>query len=212
MFKEIRVALFLSVVGVVCGPTFADTAVDFNLAGSVWGSPIGGSNHGWQFTVNQGITVSHLGLYDYPPDGFSADHPIGLWRLNDGTLLTSGTMHAGTVDPLTNHFRYIDVPDVQLSIGVNYVIGYYSYSDNSDKAITKAAGLQVSPAINLVVSRWDTSGQFQMPMNITPDEDEFGDPQPNPDAFGPNFKFEVPEPMTLLLLSLGGLLLHRRCK
>jgi len=76
------------------------------------GWPNAGSNHGWEFTVNEEITLTHLGLYDHGDNGFSIDHPIGLWRLSDEALLASGTVSAGTGDTLIDHFRYIDVPDV----------------------------------------------------------------------------------------------------
>ena len=185
----------------------AETAVTFDYNNSAGGWPVGGSNYGWQFTVNQNIKLTHLGLYDDWPNGFSIDHPIGLWRLNDGTLLASGTMSAGTSDTLINHFRYIDVPDVQLSVGVNYVVGYYTSSDHSDYMITEASSLQVNPVVNLVVGRWDISGRFQMPANLNV-------PNPlepfMPHDFGPNFLFEVPEPATLLLLGAGAMMLRRR--
>lgn len=210
MLKKTKAVLFLFVLGFVCRSIFADTAVDLDPS-SYAGAPAAGSNHGWQFTVNNSIKVTHLGLFDKSDNGFAIDHPIGLWRLNDGTLLTSGTISAGTVDPLTDHFRYIDVPDVQLSVGVDYVIGFYSDTDFADRMISDADALQINPAINLIVGRWDGGGQFQMPANVLPDEDEFGDPQPYPDRFGPNFLF-VPEPMTLLLLGLGGVMLRRRSR
>ena len=198
--------MWVVILGLVSECPADDIAVSFNISTSEMATPSGGSNHGWQFTANNPIKVTHLGLYDEWPDGFTINHPIGLWRLNDGTLLASGTIIAGTINPLIDHFRYVDVPDVQLSVGVNYVVGYYS-AQTVDDQVCKAGGLQVNPAINLVVGRNDGAGQFQMPANInTPNP-----PEPfYPDDFGPNFLFEVPEPMTLLLFGLGSLILRNR--
>jgi hypothetical protein len=212
MFKCGHITVFLAVIlGLFSESLANDVAVDFNISTSQWGGMVAGSNHGWQFTANQSITVTHLGLYDEWPDGFSIDHPIGLWRLNDGSLLASGTMSAGTGDTLTDHFRYIDIPDVQLSVGMDYVVGFYSAFECSNEMIIKADGLQVNPAISLVVGRYDVGGQFQMPANPIPTEGENPwDPPPDPDRFGPNFLFEVPEPYTLILLGIGGIFLRKR--
>ena len=212
MSKKVGRILFASILCLLAGnmPLFANEAVSFTASETGW--PVAGSNHGWQFTVNNSITVTHLGLFDLYDDGFFIAHLIGLWRLNDGTLLTSGTISAGTVNPLTNHFRYIDVPNVQLSVGVDYVVGFYSDTARMDRMVMAANNLQVNSAINLIAGRYDGTGQFQMPVNIIPYEDEFGQPQPYPDRFGPNFLFEVPEPTTLLLLGIGGLFLRKRSK
>lgn len=185
----------------------ADVAVSFSDWSDIaW--PVAGSNHGWKFTVSGEITLTHLGLYDRGANGFEIDHPIGLWRLSDSALLASGTMSAGTVDTALNDFRYIDVLDVDLSVGVDYVIGYYSDSGLADRNILKADDLQVNPAIDIVVRRWDIAGQFQMPANVY-EWDPYGGEPYAPDCFGPNFQF-IPEPGTILLLSLGCLFLRHR--
>jgi hypothetical protein len=80
-------------------------------------TPSGGSSHGWEFVANGPITVTQLGLFDYNNDGFQFDRPIGLFRVSDAALLTSGTIHAGTVDMLLAGFRYVDTPDVTLVPG-----------------------------------------------------------------------------------------------
>ena len=210
MFKKIA-NIVLLVILAVTGKCLGDVAVvslDPTTTDNDFAWPTAGSNHGWQFTVNQSVTVTHLGLFDKGANGFVIDHPIGLWRLNDGTLLASGTIGAGTVDILTNYFRYIDVPDVQLSVGVNYVIGFYSDTAHGDYEITNAHNLQLNPNINIIVSRNDGAGQFQMPADI------FVPPPPwepyDPDEFGPNFLFEVPEPASVALIMAGGMFLTLR--
>ena len=178
-------------------PTVAAIAVSLNPnSGGGWS--VSNSSHGWRFTVNQAISVTHLGLFDGDEPGFVHPHPIGLWRLSDEALLASGTISAGAVDPLLNHFRYIDVPDVALTPGENYVIAFYSESLTDDSMITDAVDLQVAPAVNIVEPRWGYDSQLAIPPNTA-----------IMDRFGPNFQF-IPEPATLCLLGLGGLALIRR--
>lgn len=164
-------------------------------------TPGGGTNHGWQFTANQPIEVTHLGLYDDDDDGFDIAHPIGLWRLSDQMLLASGTITVGAVDPLLDHFRYIDIPDIPLTVGEDYVIGYYSASSSGDGVIISAVNLQVDPAINIVTARFSSGLALGMPLTPT-----------SSDRFGPNFRF-IPAPGALLLGGIGvGFVtwLHRR--
>jgi len=199
--KKIVVSFAAAIIlAVISKPVFANVAV--GLTGGQYAWPGAGTNHGWQFTVNEPIIVTHLGLFDEWPDGFEIDHPIGLWRLSDSELLASGTVSAGTGDPLLDEFRYIDVPDVALDVDVDYVIGFYSELAMADKNITKAEDLEVNPAISIVAARWDVAGQSQMPANIVENPDY-------PDRFGPNFQF-IPEPGTAFLLGLGAMLLRRR--
>ena len=91
---------------------------------------------------------------------------------------------AGTGNPLLDHFRYIDTPDVALVTGVEYVIAYYSDVGGGDLVITNAAGLVVHPAVVLGTAR---VGLNQGGLGLPPITTEG-------DRFGPNFQFAtVPE-------------------
>ena len=213
MANKMRIVLVAAAIAlsVMSGMAGADVAVSLYPFSTEWAGMGAGTNGGWQFTVNDPIIVTHLGLFDKSASGFYIDHPIGLWRLSDSALLASGTMSAGKVNLLLDYFRYIDVPDVALDVGQDYVIGVYSEScnpPNCDRVILRADDLQVDAAIDIVVRRWDIAGQFQMPANIY-EWDPYGGEPYYPDEFGPNFQF-IPEPGTILLLSLGGLILRKR--
>ena len=142
--------------------------------------------------MNGPIVVTHLGLFDDYDDGFSIDFPIGLFRLEDEVLLTSGTMSAGTGDALLDHFRYIDTPDVALQVDETYVIAFYTSGHNSDRIISAAQNLVVASEITITNARGSgRQGGLRMPPDI-----QAGD------RFGPNFQF-VPEPATIGLLGVA---------
>ena len=100
----VSVAVVLLGAGSLSVEAPADVAVSLDPK-PLAGTPTPDSGHGWQFDVNGPIVVTHLGLFDDDDDGFSIDFPIGLFRLSDEVLLTSGTMSAGIGDALLDHFR-----------------------------------------------------------------------------------------------------------
>jgi len=164
------------------------------------------SNHGWQFTVNQPLEVTHVGLFDHEGDGFEVDHPIGLWQSPDGssndfTLLATGTITTGTSNPLINHFRYIDIPAITLNPQHVYIIGFYTgvgidTRAPDDAVVARLDELQVDPRINYMLGLYKVySSGLEFPTNLTSDE--------YPYRFGPNFKF-VPELATLVDFNRDG--------
>jgi hypothetical protein len=115
------------------------------------------SIHGWEFLVNQPITVTHLGLYDDQSDGLDIATPVGLFRLSDGELLTSGIISAGTSDPLIDLFRYVDVTDATLAAGEEYVLAQYTndpLQTNHDAMLEAYDVRTVDPAITLGLGRF----------------------------------------------------------
>ncbi|MGD8451769.1 MAG: PEP-CTERM sorting domain-containing protein [Phycisphaerae bacterium] len=193
------IALGCTLLLVLATPAWGQTAV--GLTGGTQ-APMGATtNHGWRFTANEAITVTELGLWDDDNDGMDIDHPIGLWEFSSGTLLTSGIIHAGTGDELFDHFRYVDVDDVLLQVGGDYVVGFYTHTSNDDKMVyASPTDLWVDPAINYIEARYGGNGSLLMPGPST---------STTYYRFGPNFKF-IPEPATAGLLLIGGLWLLRR--
>jgi len=84
------------------------------------GYPVAFSNHGWEFISTVRMTVTHLGLWQDGTPGLGQSHEIGLFRVSDAALLTSGIIPQGTSAPLINSFRYINTPHVTLTAGVSY--------------------------------------------------------------------------------------------
>jgi hypothetical protein len=161
-----------------------------------------GSTHGWSFSVNAPIEVTQLGLYDHQDDGFGIAHPVGLWR-DDGALLASVTISAGTVNPLVNHFRYASIQTagpLVLLPSETYVIGYFASSFSIPDGHISLNGFHtIDPTINQIGAGLFVTNQSQLTMPTA------ADPNGN-QRFGPNLMFNIiPAPGALIAL-LGGLL------
>lgn len=187
--------------------------------------------YGWEFTVSQPITVTNLGYFDAgntsptdSPDGLFVAHPMGLWT-SGGTLLTSGTVLAGTASPEFQSYRYADVPDVTLTPGQSYVVAAFSPEGNYQQHTfdpqpdfasdwifllpdgtfeVRQPNVDYAPQVSLVQSRY----QLFSPIIAFPSNTLAGDGG----VGGANFLFNaVPEPAsTSLLLGLGLRILGRR--
>jgi hypothetical protein len=211
-----RRILGLTILGVaLASAALADqVAVDLDVANSIiWGYPTAGYSHGWEFTVNQTIEVTHLGMVDvgpagFPPglnqDGFEIAHPLGIFRLSDGALLTTGTVGPGSGDELIGYARYTPVPHVLLTPGESYVMTMYSATDAYpvvDFVSIWMSTISPAPEINYVVGRYGgPSTELKLPESIHTLPNAF---------FGPDFLF-VPEPSGILLAALAGVLVGRR--
>ena len=197
----IGLGLGLGLVLLHGGTARADIAVEVEFGAPDTIFPNGGTTHGWQFTVNETIEVTHLGLYDRLQNGFAIEHPVGLWD-EEGTLLTSVVMSPGDGDELIRNFRYVDITEdagdgVILTAGIMYTIGFYSATFNQSDGMVLFDGFHtIDPAIDYVgfgVS--DFTNGLEMPTG----RDKF-----DLHRWGPNFQFNaVPGPPAALLLGLG---------
>ena len=153
---------------------------------------------GWEFTTNQKISISALGIFDDSQNGLVDSYKIGIWT-SMGTLLGTAMVLSGTADPLVNQFRYASVTGgpITLAAGQNYEIGAL-YLDGNDPLIFpgNATGFASDPSITFVQASF-TSG------STLTDPTASGGPLPS--YFGPNFEFSsattaTPEPSGILLL------------
>jgi hypothetical protein len=157
------------------------------------------SNIGFSFQMNQPISVSALGIWDYPTDGsglFFA-HPVGLWT-SSGTLLGSVTVPAGSGGSLVGQYRYADLSSpIVLSIGQTYVLGaLYPYDITSDSDPFPSGSFQLAG----VATRLAGLGVANDTNNLVFPN---GSPPFATNAGGPNLHFTpVPEPSTLALAGI----------
>ncbi len=200
-----KLVISTAIAFMMAAPAHADIALSLTDLSGPFAMPFADTSNGWEFTVNTAITLTHLGFFDSDLDGLAFDHPIGLYRVSDGALLTSGTMSAGEVDPLTGNFRYIDVADVELSTDENYVLAVYSVQDlwPPDYWMMRLTDEVWAPEINYLGSLWSEPGAGGL---ILPPNEASG---MNPDRIGPNFKF-IPAPGAICLFALAGLAARRR--
>jgi hypothetical protein len=177
------------------------------VQGDTIAAPVARSIHGFEFVAQLPITVTHLGYFDYSRDGLRTDHPIGLFRLSDAALLTSGLMSAGTSDLLVGDYRYVDTSDVTLTVGESYVVSYYTDKDQVTDydPFVYLGSLAVNPAILYTQARWDYATSLGIPQKTASD------------FRAANFLFAVPEPdaavamgICLLCCSAGEKLRSRR--
>ncbi len=199
-------ALALLILG-FAGPASAGVAftIDNLEAGGLGNPPF---TLGFRFTANAAVIVTHFSVFDSGQDGLAESHEVGLWD-GDGTLLVTGTIAAGTLDPLVNQFRSIAIPEVALVAGRSYSVGALF--------LTGADGLIFAgDAINFATAPEITflSSAFEGGPNLAFQTGSVGT---EPGYFGPNFRFRaVPEPSTLvsgataILCGLGASRARRR--
>lgn len=107
---------------------------------------------GWRFYVDQQITITALGLYDYGDDGLASNHVMGIWRVKKegGLRLERWVDIRGSGDLQADHHVYVTlaapltiVPDPVPEIigGQTYyerwVVGVWSPVGSDDWLILK---------------------------------------------------------------------------
>jgi hypothetical protein len=211
-----RFALVVVVLAFGPGGAKAGFAVTFNGPQASYEISSSGFVSGFEFTPNANITVTSLGWNDLGgsptsgPDGFLAPHLVGIYRFSDEALLTSVTLPAGTVAPLTDgFFRYGDVSPLALTAGTTYVLvgttnGYVGGSSINEPTQNRTLG------VGAFIDPMITTGAWRDGLTVNPSSLEFPNfvvvPNPTVLAFGPNFQFglsAVPEPTSMALLGSG---------
>jgi hypothetical protein len=178
--------------------------------GSFFGGTAAGDTVGWQFTVNEDIFVTDLGVWNQDTqlgsEGLTSDHRIGIWDLSTGALLVEGS--AGPGGSVSGDWTYSSVASTMLSTGNSYVIGaLYNAGgvDDGDSYISSASSVDMNSAINFGGGHSPLAGDlgFALPETFS-GSTSLG-------RFGPNFLFTaVPTPGSMAILGLGGLMATRR--
>jgi MYXO-CTERM domain-containing protein len=160
---------------------------------------------GFQFTVNDTISVEQLGVFDAGSDGLVKSRTIGVFS-QAGSLLASAMVGSGTSAALDDGFRYVSlsVPLLLTSAGGTYSIGTVYEALDGDGLIfqtTPATGFSANSSINFVGASSATGNSLIAPSTL----------DGGVAYFGPNFQFSVPdtsgtpEPASLAIWGLGAL-------
>jgi hypothetical protein len=123
--------LVVGVLASCCHIALGDLAAIVDPA-AITGSATGsGMTIGWRFYVDQEITITALGLYDYGDNGLASDHVMGIWRVKKegGLRLERWIDISGSGDLQTGHHVYVNLAN-PLTIApdpVPYISGGHSY-------------------------------------------------------------------------------------
>lgn len=166
-----------------------------------------GATAGWTFQTTTPVNATELGCFArvFIDNPTVTSIQVGLW--NDSQfLLASNSITLSS--PLTDQSRYESVSPVLLVPGQIYHIGVYNPGGGLGLGV---AGVAASGTISNSVAiqlRGTALGAVNAGFGFPAEE-----PGPNGSIYvGPNFQFQagVPEPSSLLLLGLGGVLLAAR--
>jgi len=108
---------------------------------------------GWQFVVDNPITINALGIFDIFGDGLFESHRVGIWALNNTTALATTTVQAGTASTLIDGFRYENITPLLLApgiyrLGAEYILDFMTGSaDGYVRNLTGGAVFTTHPDI-----------------------------------------------------------------
>ena len=182
-------------------------AIDFT--GGVAATPVATQTLGWEFTLTQSLTVTHLGIFDIDADGLAERHQVAIWDTAQ-SLLAQATVTSGDLamasSSSSGRWLFASLANSLVLGPGTYVIGA-DYVTGIDKVMTSGV-ISMAPGLTFVQGRFvstPTSG-FDFPNSTFPTSGGH---------FGPNMLTAappVPEPGTLLLLgsALAGLAVRRR--
>lgn len=153
---------------------------------------------GWEFTVNQSISVTSLGAFDIAGDGHPTDQKVRLYdSTNDAVLATATIPTSATVETVGGYNTYFQtITPVTLTTGKHYIIA----SDQAASGDFMVSNAAFGSAITLVQGQ-ATWFDGNLPDSVSGFDIRVANASP---YFGANFKYSaVPEPTTMMLVSTG---------
>jgi hypothetical protein len=164
--------------------------------------------HGWGFwyapTLSQPLAITQLGVFDSGEDGLVSAHQVGFWS-NDGTLLASVTVPAGTDAPLIGGYRFASIPPVFLAAQTDFYIvaAQFSANDPDDSIAPFPSNRNPLIFVDRPYGRFGLGENLPFPgMETIPPFPDLGPPP----LWEANFQFVVvPEPSTWMLISSAAL-------
>lgn len=151
---------------------------------------------GWSFTVNEGVTVTQLGFWDYNAwaslgGTLSESHLVGIFD-SQGDLLTS--VNVLPTDPVKDLFNWADITPISLYKDQTYYIEAVTGSEQ----YTYSSQITTAPWMTFLTNNYNST--------IPTDQLLFPDSTAGTlyDAafIGPNF-MAIPEPASLALVAIG---------
>lgn len=210
-FKRIlRYSIWMFTVCVVSNAqaTFV-ASTSTNTTGTTTFSPSNASQTvGWDFQVEEELTINALGIWDDAQDGLNLAHTIGLFELS-GTELVSTNIAAGSGALLLENTRWVEITEIILQPQITYSIMAdfmcVQPTNGGDRCNVLSSGnISYHSSVTQIGLFFSSFGETVPGSGINArDVAISGD-----GYLGPNFGFidefaQVPEPSTLLLLGLG---------
>jgi len=149
------------------------------------------------------VTITSLGMFDAGQPGLNQSHSVGLWSTS-GSLLARTDFLPGMDGFTSNGFIYKNISTpVTLQANTSYVLGAYYPTGSTDGLYVNYTG---------GYEKWSSVVTFNGSGRYTPDNAGFTFPDLQVGGMsyvGPNALY-VPEPATILLFGLGGMILRKR--
>lgn len=196
MKSSIRLAIIAASLVVGASVAHAQAAFEFTAPAHSFSNGIW--DFGWTFRANETVTVSGLGYYADPTNGFVFQNQVALYN-SSGSLLASAVVD--NTYALVGHFRYVTIAPITLTAGQTYQVDGVS---NRDNYTWDDAGFATNSAISYVSNSWtSTSGSSPFFQTNTQSDSNRGFHGPNLFLGAPDFTAPVPEPETYALLLAG---------